>query len=128
MRNRCNWEHSSRINDEYHFFVKSYRTRSITGQRGHKGPSIKYVTLFLANFDPPPPVTHPGTPQSASHISDPPRFSVGLVQKPGEKPLYKFSLNCSRGLLSGGAFVKGSFVWHVLSGVGFFHYPFCQNT
>src|SRR6218665_3669470 len=23
------------------------------------GPSIKYVTLFLANFDPPPPPLHP---------------------------------------------------------------------
>src|SRR6218665_2996827 len=46
------------------------------------GLSIKYVTLFLANFDPLPLshfVTHPGTPKSTSHISDPP-FLVGLVQ------------------------------------------------
>src|SRR6218665_1986815 len=41
------------------------------------GPSIKYVTLFwpiyplpLSHF-----VTHPGTPKSTSHISDPPIFS-----------------------------------------------------
>src|SRR6218665_3547326 len=40
-----------------------------------KGPSIKYVTLFLANFDPPPPchtLSHiPGPPESTSHISYP---------------------------------------------------------
>jgi len=40
-----------------------------------KGPSIKYVTLFLANFYPLPLshfVPHSGTPESTSHISDPP--------------------------------------------------------
>src|SRR6218665_124632 len=46
---------------------------------GWKGPSIKYVTLFLANFDPPPLVTLCHTsrdpPKSTSHISDhPPDF------------------------------------------------------
>ena len=38
------------------------------------GPSIKYVTLLLANFDPLPLshfVTHP---KSTSHISEPPDF------------------------------------------------------
>src|SRR6218665_243250 len=49
-----------------------------------EGPSIKYVTLFLANFDPPPPchtLSHiPGPPESTSHISDP-QFLVGLIQK-----------------------------------------------
>src|SRR6218665_993591 len=48
------------------------------------GPSIKYVTLFLANFDPPSTchtLSHiPGPPESTSHISDP-RLLVGLVQK-----------------------------------------------
>src|SRR6218665_960746 len=45
------------------------------------GPSIKYVTLFLANFDPSlPPVT-------LHHTSRTPRFLAGLVQKPGQKPL-----------------------------------------
>src|SRR6218665_1095262 len=41
----------------------------------NKGPSIKYVTLFLANFYPPSPChtsSHiPGPPESTSHISDP---------------------------------------------------------
>src|SRR6218665_4227610 len=55
-------------------------------------------------------VTHPGTPKSMSHISDPhPRSLVGLVQKqPDKSPMYKFSLNCSRGFCPGG-FVRGGF-------------------
>src|SRR6218665_2572941 len=55
--------------------------------------------LFLANFDLLPPVTLCHTsrdpPKSTSHISDPP-FLVGLLPKTRTKPLYKFSLNCSR--------------------------------
>src|SRR6218665_124065 len=40
------------------------------------------VTPFpLSHF-----VTYPGTPKSTSHISDPPRFLLGLVQKPRQKP------------------------------------------
>src|SRR6218665_3615758 len=70
------------------------------------GPSIKYVTLFLANFDPLPLshyVAHPGIPpNNTSHISDPPIFSRLSTKIPDKSPLYKFSLNCSRGLLSGG--------------------------
>src|SRR6218665_484725 len=62
-------------------------------------------------------VTHPGTPKSTSHISDPP-FLVGLVEKPDTNPLYKFSLNCSQRFLSWGfcpgvfslkGFVRGGF-------------------
>ena len=40
----------------------------------YKGPSIKYVMLFLANFDPLPPVTHPGTPPKVRHTSRTPYF------------------------------------------------------
>src|SRR6218665_408724 len=73
-------------------------------------PSIKYVTLFLANFYPPLShfVTHPGIPpESTSHISDPPIFSRPSTTNPDKSPLYKFSLKCSRGVfgqevLSGG--------------------------
>src|SRR6218665_3017028 len=53
-----------------------------------KGPSIKYVTLFLANFDPLPLshfVTHPGPPK-VRHTSRTPLFLGGLVQNPGQKP------------------------------------------
>ena len=87
-----------------------------------RGPSIKYVTL-LANFDPLPLshfVTHPGNrPESTSHISDPPHFQQAQYKIPDKSPLYKFSLNCSRGFLSGGfcpggllcgeCFVRGGF-------------------
>src|SRR6218665_73244 len=76
------------------------------------GPSIKYVTLFLEIFYPPPPVTLCHTsldpPESTSHISDP-RFLKGLVQKTRTKaPLYKFCFNCSQGFLSRG-FCQGVF-------------------
>src|SRR6218665_2440604 len=78
------------------------------------GPSIKYVTLFLANFDPLPPVTLCHTsrdlpPESTSHISDPPNFSRPSTKIPHKSPLYKFYLNCSRRFLSGG-FCPGGFV------------------
>src|SRR6218665_2477669 len=69
------------------------------------GPSIKYITLFLANFDPlllSHFVTHPGTPQKyITHLGTP-IFSRPSTKNPDKSPLYKFSLNCSRGLLSRG--------------------------
>src|SRR6218665_2543616 len=94
------------------------------------GPSIKYVTLFLANFVTPSPchtLSHiPGPPQSTSHISDPP-FLVGLVQKIRTKANCTNSLSIVReGFCPGlcpGAFVRGSFVWKVLSGVAFVRTP-----
>src|SRR6218665_3958164 len=79
------------------------------------GPSIKYVMLFLANFDPPPLshfVTHPGTPKSTSHISDPPIFS-----RPSTKTRKKAP--CTNSLL----IVRGVFVQGALSGVVFVHSP-----
>src|SRR6218665_2711350 len=70
------------------------------------GPSIKCVTLFLANFDPLSPlshfVTHPGTPRKYVTYLGPPRFLVSLVQNSQQSPLYKFYLNCSRRFLSRG--------------------------
>src|SRR6218665_2496154 len=92
------------------------------------GPSIKYSTLFLDNFDPLPCHTLsyiPGPPKKyVTHLgpSRPPIFSRPSTKNPDKSPLYKFSLNCWRG------FVRGSFVWKVLSGVVFVHSPFCQNT
>src|SRR6218665_1315034 len=60
--------------------------------------------IFLDNFDPPPPCqTSRDPPKSTSHISDtPPNFSRPSTKNLDKSPLYKFSLNCSRGLLSGG--------------------------
>src|SRR6218665_3979440 len=81
-----------------------------------KEPSIKYVTLFLANYNPLPLShfgTHTGTPQSTSHISDPPIFSRPSTKNPDKKSLYKFSLSCSRVLFKGvfslEGFVRGDF-------------------
>src|SRR6218665_3622170 len=83
--------------------------------RSWLGPSIKYVTLFLANFDPLPLshfVTHPGThPRKyVTHLGPPPPiFSRPSTKIPDKSPLYKFYLNCSRRLLSGG-FCPGWFL------------------
>src|SRR6218665_2738748 len=77
------------------------------------GPSIKYVTLFLANFDPPHPchtLSHiPGPPRKyVTHLGTPPIFSRSSTKIPDKSPLYKFYLNCSRRFLSGG-FVRVGF-------------------
>src|SRR6218665_3294255 len=80
------------------------------------GPSIKYVMLFLASFDPLPLshfVTHPGIPPKVRHTSRTPRFLVGLVQKTRTKT------PCTNSLL----IVRGVFVQVALSGVVFVHSP-----
>ena len=66
-------------------------------------PYSTSITLFLANFAPLPIshfVTHPGTPQKYVTHLRPPIFSRPSTN-PDKSPLYKFSLNCSRGFLSG---------------------------
>src|SRR6218665_3981103 len=87
------------------------------------GAVHKVRHAILANFYPLP-VTLRHTsraPPKVRHTSRTPRFLEGLVQKTWTKaPLYKFCLNCSREFLSGG-FVRGSFVWKVLTGVVFVH-------
>ena len=99
--------------------IESERVRACT----NKGPSIKYVTLFLANFDPPSSlshfVTHPGTPRKyVTHLGLPPRFLVGLVQKTRTKAPYTNSLSIVRGFFCPGVFCLEGFV----------HSPFCQNA
>src|SRR6218665_2101079 len=75
------------------------------------GLYIKYVMLFLANFDPPPSVTLCYTsrdPPKVRHTSrTPPQFLVGLVQKTWTKA------PCTNSLL----IVCGVFVQGALSGV-----------
>src|SRR6218665_1885696 len=68
--------------------------------------------LFLANFNPPPSVllshvvTHPWTPKSKSHISDPPPiFSKPTTKNPDKSP-------CTSSL----SIVRGGFVRSFLSG------------
>src|SRR6218665_1740228 len=94
------FSHKSGSHLHYDFFIK--------------GPSIKYVTLFLVNFDPPSPchtLSHiPGPPASTSHLPDPPPpFSRPSTKIPDKSPQYKFYLNCSRRFLSGG-FCPGWFL------------------
>src|SRR6218665_1069465 len=95
-----------------------------------KGPSIKYVTLFLDNFDPLPchTLSHiPGLPKKGtSHISDPPIFSRPST-KTGQNPAVQILSIVCAGFCPGG-FVRGSLVWKVLSGVVFVRSPFCHST
>src|SRR6218665_179561 len=88
---------------------------------------VRHV-IFLANFDPPFPVTFCHTsldpPESTSHISDPPT----IFSRPStKKPLVRILPQLFEGVLSGG-FVRGSFVWKILSGMVFVRSPLCQNT
>src|SRR6218665_1056049 len=123
--------------DRFSFCFEGCLTRVHTQQfhtsmknQSHWGPSIKYVTLFLANFYPlflSHFITHPGTPKVRHTSRDPPIFSRPSTKNSDKSPLYKFSLNCLRGFCPGG-FVRGSLVWKVLSGVVFVHSFFCHNT
>src|SRR6218665_202337 len=83
-----------------------------------KGPYIKYVTLFLANFNPPPrchTLSHIQGPPKVRHTSRTPQIFSWPSKKFRIKALCTNSLSigvfCPRG------FVRGSFVWKVLSGV-----------
>src|SRR6218665_3622087 len=95
-----------------------------------KGQSIKYVTLFLANFDPPLPlphfVTHPGTPQKVRHTSRTPRFLVGLVQKSRTKVRCTNSISIVRGGFCTGWFlpVPPSVAIHLLQQKVKHHFKF----
>src|SRR6218665_2167183 len=79
--------------------------KSLDSRRTVLGPSIKYVTLFLANFDPPPPDTlchtHRDPQKYVTDLGPPPIFTRPSKKNPDKSPLYKFSLNCSRVFLSG---------------------------
>src|SRR6218665_2313733 len=94
------------------------------------GPSIKYVTLFLANFYPPPLshfVTHPGTPpESTSHMSDPPIFRRPSTKNPDKNPCAN-SVSIVRGGFVRG-FCQGIFCLEGFVRGSFCPFPFCQNT
>src|SRR6218665_266220 len=87
----------------------------------HLGPSIEYVTLFLANFDPPVTLCHTflDPPPKVRHTSRPPRFLALLVQKSRTKVPCTNSISIVRG-----GFCPGG----VLSGLVFVRSPFCHNT
>ena len=86
------------------------------------GAVHKVRHAIFGQFLPLPPVTLRHTsrdPPKVRHTSrTPPIFRRPSRKHPDKSPLCKFCLNCSRGVLSGG-FVRGSFVWKVLSGVVF---------
>src|SRR6218665_3056227 len=78
----------------------------------YKGPSIKYVTLFLANFDPSPSVTLCYTSRDPPKVRDTsrtPRFLVGLVQKSQTKVPCTNSISIVRGGFCLGGFVRVGF-------------------
>src|SRR6218665_3955037 len=96
------------------------------------GPSIKYVTLSLANFYPLPPVTLRHTsrdpsPESTSHISDPPIFRRPSTKNPDKSPLVQILSQLLAGFLSGGV-LSGVFCLEGFVRGGFCPFPFCQNT
>src|SRR6218665_531919 len=68
----------------------------------HWGPSIKYVTLFLASFNP------PVTRNYVTHLG-PPSFLVGLVQKSRTKVPCTNSISIVRGGFCLGGFVRVGF-------------------
>src|SRR6218665_257449 len=76
---------------------------------------VAYVKLFSANFDPLPCYTlsHITGPPKVRHTSRTPHdFSRPSTKNLDKSPLYKFSLNCSRGFFSGGlseGFLSGRF-------------------
>src|SRR6218665_1162679 len=98
-----------------------------------KGPSIKYVMLFLANFNLPSPchtLSHIPGPPKVRHTSRTPRFLVGLpglVQETRTKAPCTNSLSIVREGFSPGGFIQGFFDWKVLSRVVFVRSLFCQN-
>src|SRR6218665_25590 len=91
------------------------------------GPSIKYVTIFLANFDPPSPVTLCHTTldprKYVTHLGPSQIFSRPSIKKTWPKAFCTNSFSIVHG-----AFCLGDFVGKVLSGVVFVRSPFCQNT
>src|SRR6218665_248807 len=77
------------------------------------------VTLCHTYRDPPTYVTHLGPP--------PPIFNRPSTKNRTKAPCTNSLSIVRRGFCPEG-FVRGSFVWKVLSGVVFVHSPFCQNT
>src|SRR6218665_2479295 len=100
------------------------------------GPSIKYVTLFLAKCNPPiPPVTFRHTSRDTyprkyvTHLGPPIfRRPSRVYKNPDKSPLVQILSQLFAGFLSGG-FIRGSFVWKFCPGpVVLSEFLFCQNT
>ena len=61
----------------FRYKIHIYGNQQSTDICVYMGPSIKYITLFLANFDPPLPPCH-----TLSHIPGPPRKYVTQLDHP----------------------------------------------
>src|SRR6218665_3048443 len=103
------------------------------GEEVHKGPSIKYVTLFLANFDPLPLshfVTHPGTPRKyVIHLGPPPISRRPSTKNPDKSPLVQILFQLfAEVFVRARGFCQGVFCLEGFVRGGFCLFPFCQNT
>src|SRR6218665_731414 len=98
------------------------RRPRMRSQTGGFGPSIKYVTLFLANFYPPP------SCHTLSHISDPPPIFRRLSTNPRTKAPCTNSVSIVRGGFCPGVLSEGLFMSGRFCPGGFCPSPFCQNT
>src|SRR6218665_3438873 len=72
------------------------------------------------------PLTSRDPRKYVTHLGHPPIFSRPSTKNPDKSPVYKFSLHCSRGFLSGvfcqGVFCLEDFVWG-----GFCPFPFLSE-
>ena len=91
-----------------------------------RGPSIKYVTLFLANFAPSPchTLSHiRGSPRKYVTPLGSPRFLVDLVQKSRTKAPCTNSISILRGGFCPAGFCQRVFCLEGLSGLVFVRSP-----
>ena len=141
----------SRSNNPFLYRPNSLIRPSVTSSRKFAdgfiaiGAVHKVRHAIFGQFWPPSPchtLSHiPGTPRKyVTHLGSPPIFSRPSTKIPNKSPLYKFSLNCSRGFLSGGfcqgvfcleGFVRGCFLSippsvriHLLQQKGKHHFKF----
>src|SRR6218665_3550163 len=83
-----------------------------------EGPSIKYVTLFLANFYPPLRHTSRDPPKVRHTSRIPPIFRMPSTKNLDKSHHVQILYKLFAGFLSGGV-CQGSFIWTILSGVIF---------
>jgi len=95
-----------------------FNNRKPVRQKSRCGPSIKYVTLFWTNFDPPPSVTHLGTPlKYVTHLGPFPQFCTSHIHKyVFTGGLFKFAGVFVWGFVRGVFYLEG-FVWGVFLSV-----------
>src|SRR6218665_714147 len=91
------------------------------------GLSIEYVTLFLANFYPPPPATLCHTSRDPPKVRHTTRTRPPICRNPNKSPPVQILFQLFTGFLSRG-FCQGVFCLEGFVRGGFCPFPFCQNT